>query len=205
MNEELEQRFVNFTNEYLSFHHILPKYCEIKCFFDALGMDSPGFKASKGWFEKFIWRNYKTSPRYHYKKMNRKRSSGNEWRSDSKKSKNDRRVSLLKIMEDVLAKNRVHFDRSGMKGRESESVQGFGEVRNERSDKAKHSHEFMNLSKMSDAELWQRFEGFNEETKAIPEELSDFNVLPDLGPSKWELDKEQTLKDSIFDNKFYVN
>lgn len=43
---------------------MLPKYCEIKQFFDQISNNYPEFKASKGWFEKFIWRNYKLQPRW---------------------------------------------------------------------------------------------------------------------------------------------
>ena len=79
MNQSLENKFIKFTDDYLETHNVLPKYNEIKTFYDSLPNIESHFKASKGWFEKFMLRNYHTSPRYHYKK---------NWKRDSSVQQN---------------------------------------------------------------------------------------------------------------------
>ena len=56
MNQSLENKFIKFTDDYLETHNVLPKYNEIKTFYDSLPNIESHFKASKGWFEKFMLR-----------------------------------------------------------------------------------------------------------------------------------------------------
>jgi hypothetical protein len=127
----LEETFIDYTNAHLTKHQMLPKYCEIKLFFDRIAAKYPTFKASKGWYEKFVWRNYRAAPRIRYKKIRRVGEDSLEDRSATGEEPTKRKSCLRQVTGEfprsTLAPRSVTFDLKGSERKRS-SFQPFHSI-----------------------------------------------------------------------------
>ena len=223
---KLERQFIHFTNEYLSIHKLLPKYCEIKTFYDTLKTSNSKFKASKGWFEKFIWRNYKMSPRYHYRKVQKSllTTSPKKMKKDSLKRKTEmcgfseidpnnlqdnsnKKPSILRTMENALERNNTKFFDSEKKKNENHALRFSSNSKNSKNgDIFTGKFEMLNLSKLTEIEIVNVLKSKNQQTNKVEFEQSNNDTMPmEFNMNPGETDKECCFKNSIFENQYFLN
>lgn len=227
MDPNLEDKFIKFTSDFLNKHKILPKYFEIKEFYDSLTFEKSNFKASKGWFEKFVWRNYQFAPRYHYKRSRKRKSElknhqieQNQSRSEhisinnienmsARKSKFDENKSVelekyfrkdfLKTIEFALENKtpKRDFSINFEPENSKERQSGFFQP-NFESSHDKTFPNFLNLSKMSENDIQKSLENAR---KSYDSSINRFhrssNLLENLNVSMFEPDSEARFKYSI--------